>query len=342
MAAYRNPEGGLGGVERFRRANNLSRKEAIRILQRDDAYTLHKQQRKRFKRRPIIALYKDELHQSDLADMSKYKKYNRGMRYILVVIDTLSRYLYAVPIKSKRPQDVKRAFVKIFRQATPRHLLTDRGTEYYNKVLRAYFKRKKVNHYSIHSACKAASAERVIRTLKERLFRYFRSTGKYTYLNILPRIVADYNNTVHSTTKMKPNEVNASNAVELFNRLNSKTESNARVPFKIGDQVRISLDRDPFTKSYTGLWSPEVFTVSRIRHTNPPVLHLRDVNGEELKGAFYVPEVQRVVKESTDKWPIERVLRRKKINGVPHLLVRWLGYDSTHDSWIAAKNVGRL
>ncbi|WP_316399566.1 transposase family protein, partial [Bradyrhizobium sp. 33ap4] len=129
----------------------------------------------------------NDLWQADLADVSKYKRYNRGHRYLLVVIDTLSRFLYVLPIKTKRPQDVKKAFVRIFRGGNvPVHLLTDRGREFHNRVLSDLFRKKGINHYSTYSDMKAASAERVIRTIKVRLFRFLRSMGTYAYLTVLP------------------------------------------------------------------------------------------------------------------------------------------------------------
>uniref|UniRef100_UPI00292CF1CF hypothetical protein n=1 Tax=Bradyrhizobium sp. 33ap4 TaxID=3061630 RepID=UPI00292CF1CF len=84
------------------------------------------------------------------------------------------------------------------------------------------------------------------------------------YLNVLPKLVSDYNNSVHSVTGMKPIDVNTSNEMFLFNKLNYKTKSNVKVKYKVGDQVRVLLNRSVFHKGYTGLWSPEVFVINRI------------------------------------------------------------------------------
>ncbi|WP_410469852.1 chromo domain-containing protein [Bradyrhizobium sp. 33ap4] len=75
---------------------------------------------------------------------------------------------------------------------------------------------------------------------------------------------------------------------------------------------------------------------------DPPVVYLTDWNGEEISGGWYLQEVQKVVKSASDKWPIEKILRRKRINGVLHYFVRWFGYGKDYDSWVVASNVGKI
>ena len=53
---------------------------------------IHKAARRIFARRPLIVNGIDETWQSDLIDMQKYSNENKGFRYLLVVIDTLSKY----------------------------------------------------------------------------------------------------------------------------------------------------------------------------------------------------------------------------------------------------------
>lgn len=298
MGPYRKiSEKGLGGVERYRRHHKLTRKEALKELRREDAYTLHKPVRKRFKRRSIIATHVRDLYQADLLDMRKYQKFNRGFKYILTVIDALSRYLYMVPIRSKKPQDVKKAFQKVFRDGKPLNLHTDRGLEFTAREMREYFK-PRTNHYWTFTEMKAALCERVQRTIRERIARYFTSTGKFNYISVLPRIVADYNNSVHSVTGMKPKDVTPSNSEALFLKLNNKKKNTTRprkFKYKVGDRVRLSLDRGVFAKGYDRGWTTEIFVVTRTRNTDPPVYHVKDLTGdEEIQGAFYEQELQHV------------------------------------------------
>lgn len=338
MERYNDPHGGLGGVERYRRTHKLSHKKAISELERSDTYTLHKPIRTKFKRRKFIAKFVGDLAQADLLDMQKLKRFNHGYRYILTVIDTLSRFLYMVPIKSKKADDVIKAFKIVFKQYKPLRLLTDRGLEFYAKKVRKFFK-PILHHFSTFSGMKAASCERVQRTIRDRLARHFTSTGKYNYTRALQSIVDDYNTTVNRAIKMRPVDVNQSNEADLFLSLHNTTPRKSK--YKIGDQVRLTLVRSIFAKGSDQGWTPEVFTISRTRDGDPPVVYVKDLTGNEIQGSFYEPEVQKIVKGADDTWQISKVLKRKKINGKLYLLVRWRGYGKEHDSYIPAENVHR-
>ncbi|GFV36194.1 uncharacterized transposon-derived protein F54H12.3 [Trichonephila clavipes] len=101
---YFNPkeQGSFGGVERLSNASGLRRRDVQKWLSQQDVYTLHKPVRYKFQRRKTIAYGVNELWQSDLLDMQNLSRYNKGYRYILTIIDVMSRYLRAFPIKDKR------------------------------------------------------------------------------------------------------------------------------------------------------------------------------------------------------------------------------------------------
>ena len=100
--------------------------------------------------------------------------------------------------------------------------------------------------------------------------------GENVYFNDLDDIVKKYNNTVHSSTKMKPKDV---------------TETNKKSPkFKVGYNVRISKYKNIFAKGYTPNWSKGIFVVNRVKNTVPWTYLINDLNGEEIKGSFYEKE----------------------------------------------------
>ena len=80
--------------------------------------------------------YTDQQWQADLVDMQTFEKENKGYRYILTVIDIFSRYAWALPIKSKRREDVRDAFKLIFKEAKPEKIQFDDGKEFYNKLFK--------------------------------------------------------------------------------------------------------------------------------------------------------------------------------------------------------------
>jgi hypothetical protein len=77
-------------------------------------YTLHRPARKHFPRRPIIAGGIDKQWQADLADMHQFADSNSGYRWLLVAIDTFSKFAWAVPVKTKSADDMLKAFEMLF------------------------------------------------------------------------------------------------------------------------------------------------------------------------------------------------------------------------------------
>jgi hypothetical protein len=100
-------------------------------LLKQDAYTLHNQLRRNFKRNKVIVTVIDDTWQIELADMRNILKHNSGHRYIITCIDVFSKYAWALPIKNKQAATVKLGFEKILESTRqPKHLQSDKGTEY--------------------------------------------------------------------------------------------------------------------------------------------------------------------------------------------------------------------
>ena len=148
---------------------------------------LHKPARKKFMRRRVIVKGLNDLLQADLVEMQPYSKFNRGYRYILVVINVFSKYVWAEPVKTKSGKDVATAMKTILLtlKTNPQNLQTDRGTEFFNQHFQKLMERFKINHYSTFSNLKASVVERVNRTLKTRMWKMFSLQGNYRWLNIL-------------------------------------------------------------------------------------------------------------------------------------------------------------
>ena len=70
----------------------------------------------KFERQKVIVNHINEIHSTDLVDMTQYSKINKGYKYIFTNIDVFSKYAYAFPLKSKKMQDIKACFEKIFRK----------------------------------------------------------------------------------------------------------------------------------------------------------------------------------------------------------------------------------
>ena len=150
------------------RRKKITRREVERFLEKQDTYTLHRPVRKSFERRKTLSRHLDHIWQADLVDLQAISKENRGFSYILTVIDVLSRYAFAVPLKNKTGLSIVGAFKKIFSQykRKPKKLHTDNGSEFYNKTFKDFLRKNKIILYSTSSDTKAALVERFNRTLK--------------------------------------------------------------------------------------------------------------------------------------------------------------------------------
>ena len=101
-----------------------------------------------------------------------------------------------------------------------------------------------------------------------------------------------------------------------------------RIAFNKGDSVRISTQKGVFTKGYLPNWSTEIFTIVKINKTRPPTYNLNDYTGKPIAGCFYSEEISKT--RYPNDFLIEKIIRRKG----EKLLIKWLGFDHTHNSWI--------
>ena len=113
------------------------------------------------------------------------------------------------------------------------------------------------------------------------------SNGKNVYYYVLDNVVNEYNNTKHSTIKIKPIDVKNNKRVYI----DAHNEKDSR--FKVGDRVRISKLKNIFAKGYTPNWSTEIFIVDKVNDTVPYTYNLKDLNDEEIIGSFYDKELQK-------------------------------------------------
>ena len=144
--------------------------------------------------------------------------------------------------------------------------------------------------YSTYNEGKSVVAERFMRTLKNKLYKHMTATGKNVYYDVLDDVVSKYNNTEHSTIKMKPKDVKNDNKRVYIDEHNEKDSR-----FKVGDRVTISKFKNIFAKGYTPNWSKEMFIVNKINDTVTYTYDIKDLNGEEIIGSFYDRELQRSI-----------------------------------------------
>ena len=128
--------------------------------------------------------------------MQQFSKWNKGHKYLLMVIDVFSKYGWIVPLKNKQGESVAEAFKTIFNAGRkPEYLWTDKGTEFYNKHLKDLLAENKITLYSTDNEEKSSVVERWNRTIKNKMWKQFTIQDNTQYLEILPKILKQYNNT---------------------------------------------------------------------------------------------------------------------------------------------------
>ena len=286
--------------------------------------------KRKFKKRRVLVNGIDKIWAGDLADMRAFKEHNEGNTFLLLVIDVFSKYGWVIPLRNKEGKTVAEALKTIFKERKPEKLWTDKGKEFYNKDVKDL-----VEIYSTENEEKSSIVERWIRTMKEKMWKYFTDNNTYTYIDILPELVEDYNNTVHSSTKLTPVEASKKkNELTVWRNLYpDRLKINDITPkFSVGDEVRISKKKKTFEKGYTTRWTEEIFTITELQNTNPVTYKIADLQGEEIKGTFYEPELQ---KTEQQVFRIEKVIEKRKNKS----LVKWKGYSDKFNSWVDNKNL---
>ena len=133
--------------------------------------------------------------------------------------------------------------------------------------------------YLTHNEEKSVIAKKFIRTLKKKIYQYM--TPKNVYIDKLDDIANKYNNTYHSTIKMKPVGVKWNTYIDSCKKINDKNPK-----FKIGDTVRLSKHINIFAKDYTSYFS-EKFLSKKVKNTVPWTYVINDLNEDEIARTFY-------------------------------------------------------
>jgi len=332
-AYYSTPQAdSFGSIAGLKRQTKSKLSDITTFLARQDAYTLHKDIRRKFPRRRTFTKGINDLWQMDIVDLSSLAQANDGYRYLLMCIDVLSKYARVVPLKTKSASSVRGAFATMIKDHRPILLQTDKGTEFLNSSVQSFLQDHHIKHYtSENDDIKCAIVERFNRTFLNKLFRYLTYKNTSRYLDALPDLTRSYNATYHSTIKMAPANVTLKDERQLLKRMFPPKPKHVEWKFEIGDTVRISETRRAFTKGYREKWTEELFLVSERYKTDPPTYGLVDMAMEPIKGKFYAAELQKTVK---DVFHIEKVLKKRKRGGKEEYYVKWFGYSDKFNSWV--------
>jgi len=296
-----NEIGSYASLYSFLKNNNVnSVKDLEDQLLKLKTYAVFKPVRKTFERRRYLVQGFKELWNIDLLDMQKYFRKNKSFKYILVIIEALSKKAYCRPLKNKTASVVLASFQDIIKEAGyfPKLLHSDRGSEF-KGVFKKYLDQNGVKLYHSFTKNKAILAERFCRTLRSRLNAIMSHNKNKVWHLYLDSVIKSYNNTPHSRHKLSPNSVTEDNQFLVWRRLYKgyPEQKRKQLPSKLqpNDIVKIANNKLIFEKkSATQNYTTENFRISRVEDTVPWTYKLVDEGGNELSGGFLKEQLLKV------------------------------------------------
>ena len=224
--------------------------------------------------------YIDDIWSLDILDLKDYgPENNKNYRYVLVIIDNFSKYGWTIPLKNKNAQTIKNSFENILinSKRKPNLIETDRGKEFYNNIFQDFLNKNDIKLYSRNSSYGAVFAERFNRTIRDLLKRPVFEKGDGNWIDVLQTITNQYNNKVHSSTKLTPIQASLKkNEGYVYKNLLDK-RNKIKPKFQINDLVRSADLKKTFSKSDKTNWSYKLYKITEIFNDTIPCYKINNL-----------------------------------------------------------------
>ena len=243
----------------------------------------------------------DDIWSLDILDLKDYgSENNRGYRYVLVTIDNFSKYGWTVPLKNKNAHTIKDSFEKILisSKRKPNLIETDRGKEFYNNIFQEFLNKNNIKLYSRNSSYGSVFAERFNRTIRDLLKKPVFEKGEGKWIDILQTITKQYNNRIHSSTKLTPIQASLkkNEGIVYKNFLDKRKKVTPK--FQINDLVRTADLKKTFSKGYTTNWSYKLYKITEIINDTIPGYHIDNL--KERYNESLLKKTNLTMKENKD------------------------------------------
>ena len=209
----------------------------------------------------------DDIWSLDIKDLKDYgPENNRGYRYVLVTIDKFSKFGWTYPLKNKNAQTREDTFENILRNSKrkPNLIESDRGKEFYNNIFQDFLNKNKIKIYSRNSSYGTVFADSFNRTIRDLPKKIVFEHGDANWIDVLPTITKQYNNRIHSSTKLAPIQASLKkNEGFVYKNLVDK-QKKIKPKYKIGDLVRTADLKKTFSKRDTTNWSYKLYKTRKI------------------------------------------------------------------------------
>ena len=323
---------------------NYTRKEVREFLLKQDVYTGHVVKKKAKHFYNVVVPRANDTVDMDTAHFD----FGTPYKYFILAIDVFTRKAAARAVRDIKANTSKKAINEIIQElGGTRKLRVDRGVEFKNRVVLDSLKRQNIHPYFSFAPYKSNFVERLIRTLKRKLYVTMQSKGSKDWEKFLPDVLKSYNNSIHSSTGIAPNKVRDRDEATIWFRTKHSNFKKAPLPkkfkFKLNDSVKINQIRENFAKEFYENNSPRLYFIS---HRDAPAgiqrYRLKDENNRSLPGSYSVHQLQLANVNEDTRYRIEKILERKRINNIPHALVKWFGYPAEFNSYIPVRDIENL
>ena len=225
---------------------------------------------------------------------------NRGYRYVLVIIDNFSKFGWTIPLKNKNAQTIKDSFesILISSKRKPNLFESDRGKQFYNNIFQDFLNKNNIKLYSRNTSLGAVFAERYNLTVRNLLKRPVFEKGDGNWIDVLQTITKQYNNRVHSLTKLTPIQASLKkNEGNVYKNLLDKRKK-ITPKFQISNLVRTADLRKTFSKGDTTNWSYKLYKITEIINDTIPSYRLDNL--PERYNESLLKKTDLTVKENRD------------------------------------------
>ena len=350
----------FGGISQVQNYFKVNPKKIARVLSKSDIYTTFKEFKKPSKTPPIRTYGPNYLWEADLMFFThpQFSTSNDGFLYILAFIDTFTKAVGIIKLKTKDTKIVTQKMKNRFDNGDkPKYLRVDAGGEFLSHIFTQMCAKHNVKLYIAQEPIKCAFIERFNRTFKRILVQLMEYHNSVRWVDFIKPAIAIYHSRKHSSIGMSPDEAeDEENHALIYDKLlrkymkddRKKYIKDKKLPkFRKGDIVKIFKKKGIFTRGFNQSVTKEYFTIYHIdRRLSKDRYYLKDLMGERIIGSFYseylVPFTPPTDGGEYRIDPNFRDFKRKRIRGVPHIWVKWLGWPSKFNQWVPETDIQHL
>ena len=348
--------GSQQGVKDFFNINDGKLKT---VLSKSGIYTGYKEFKKPKFTPPIRTYGNNYLWEADLMFFTHpdFAKANDGKLYILAIIDTFTKMVHMMILKSKESKYITQKVNELFSFEKPKYLRVDGGGEFISKQFTDMCRRNNVKLYVAMEPIKCATIERFNRTFKRLLVQMMEYNNSIRWSDFVIPCLEIYHSRKHSSLNMSPRNADKPKNESMILQRNLKKYSKydrikviknrKRAKFQKGQFVKIFKKKNIFSRGYNKNVTQEYFKIYHIdRKLSKDRYYLKDLAGEKLLGSFYGEYlVPFFPPDNNAEYKIDPAFtdfKRKNIRGIPHIWVKWLGWPNKFNQWVPLDSVARI